>query len=81
MKISKHINIHVTNEMGQIWIFSWIFKLKTGFFLTTRISMRVWHIWFKESILPSKSLNDYTFYDFFVDQYEFISQKKKKIDK
>jgi hypothetical protein len=25
-------HIHVTNEMGQIWIFSWILRLKTGFF-------------------------------------------------
>jgi hypothetical protein len=42
--------------------------------------MSVWRIWFKESILPSKSLNDYTFYVFFVDQYLFISPKNKKID-
>jgi hypothetical protein len=62
--------------MGQIWIFSWILRLKTGFFYRTRISMRVWHIWFKQSILPSKSLNDYTFYDFFVDQYINLLQQK-----
>jgi hypothetical protein len=52
------------------------FEAQNWIFLLTRILMCVWHIWFKESILASKSLNDYTFYDFFVDQYYFISPKK-----
>jgi hypothetical protein len=51
------------------------FEAQNWIFLSTRITMRVW---FKESILPSKSINDHTFYDFC---WSILIHFTKKINK